>query len=190
MTCLARRLVGLANVALLVLVVAGCSGGSGSSSATRSTVVVTTWPAPAASPDIVAAQSKIGTVGQTVLTWSTPTSIVATSVDYVQAYVPGAGYSVPAGERAIEMDVRIENGNDTALTITGWDIYADIDNKPLAIVKDASYQPLSTMPAVAPRSSAYIRARALIPTAGGTVVIGISNPDFPKQLATFAVELT
>ena len=185
-----RRWVGLAAVALIAT---GCSGSTSAkvtSTSSTAATAMTTWPAPATSPDIVAAQSKIGTVGQTVLTWSTPTSVVATSLDYVLAYTPATGYTVPAGQRAIELDVRIENGNDTALTISGWDIYADIDNKPLAIVKDSNYQALSTMPAVASNSSAYVRARALIPTAGGTVVIGVSNPDFPKQPATFAVKLT
>jgi hypothetical protein len=152
--------------------------------------VITPWPAPTSSPEIAAAQSEVGSVGKTLLTWATPTSAVGVSIDYITDYQPASGYTVAAGQRAIQIDVRIVNANNQSINASGWSVYADIDNKALAPVKDANYVDITELPPIAANSNGYIPARVLIPSAGGEILIGVTNPSFPHQPATFAVILS
>jgi len=199
---------GLAVLAALVACTASAppsSAGSGSAPASPSadagpgltgppTVpagpVVTPWPAPTASPEIAAAQSEVGSVGKTLLTWATPTSAIGVSIDYITDYQPAAGYTVAPGQRAIQIDVRVVNASNQSIDVSGWTIYADISNKALAPVKDANFIDITELPPVAANSNGYLPARVLIPSAGGEILIGVTNPSFPHQPATFAVILS
>jgi hypothetical protein len=148
------------------------------------------WPAPTASPEIAVAQSEFGTVGKTLLTWASSTSPVGVCVDYITDYTPAAGFTVPTGQRAIQLDIRIVNASDQSLDIGAWTIYADIADKPVAAIKDSNYVDISTLPPIAAQSNGYIPARVLIPAAGGTILIGVTNPTYPNQPATFAATLS
>jgi hypothetical protein len=198
---------------VIAVALTGCTGGSASSSRasapTSSATGATTasppttassttsatsgapeWPAPTASPQIAAAQSELGSVGQTVLTWSSATSAVGVSLDYIDDYTPASGFTVPAGDRAIELDLRVINAGTQPIDLSGWSIYADIGQKPLTPVTDSRYLDFDQFPPVAPNASGYVQARVLIPTAGGTLLIAVSNPAYPNQPATFAVTLS
>ena len=196
------------DIAALVVLV-GCSQGGSSTakspvvtaapatgSATRAGPVggggpsISPWPAPTSSPEIVPAQSKFGSVGKTLLTWASATNAVGVAIDYVIEYTPAVGFTVPPSQRAIQIDLRVLNAGSQPLPLTGWSVYADINNEPLTAVKDSNFVDIATLPAVAPNSSGYIPARVLIPSAGGTLLIGVTNPGFPQQPATFAVALS
>ncbi len=169
---------------------ATASGGSAanpSASATVGPAAEPTWPAPAASPEIAAAQSTLGAVGRTVLTWSDAADAVGVSLDYVLPYTPSSGYALAKGTKAIELDLRVINASTLPLDLEAWSIYASIDNKPLAAVKDSRYVPITSLPVVNPQGSGYIRARVVVPDTGGTMLVGVADDAYPNQPATFTV---